>query len=95
MLYLIYCESSHYCGYGQHFVAEAESAFEAEVLVQSAAEDYFMQQDYDQLVEDGEDPDSTIFSTFISTEEFGPEHNDWQFYMKPDQAQFYLKVNVQ
>lgn len=92
MLYLAYCESAHYCGYGQHFVVEAENASEAEVPLEDAANEYFYEQDSDHLEEDGiyEGP----YYSLIRVEEFGPAHDCWKYYQDPSQEEFYTKVNV-
>lgn len=95
MLYIVYCESAHYYGYGQYFVAEANSRMEAECAIQPAAEAFFREENGDRLVEEGHDPDSLIYSTMVTTEEFNEDHECWPFYQKADQAEFYIKVNFQ
>lgn len=92
MLYIVYAESAHYAGYGQHWVVEAEDESEAEDLVQPEADDYFFDQDSEQLVDDGLDEEG-IFASIIRVEKFGPEHESWEYYLDPKQAEFYIKVN--
>jgi hypothetical protein len=94
MLYIVYCESANYAGYGQHFVVEAESETEAEMLVEPAAEDYFREQDEDQLVEEGLDLDGMSYSTIETVEVFNEQHDSWKYYQDLGQAEFYIKVNL-
>lgn len=93
MLYIVYCESANYCGYGQHFVVEANDEAEAEDLVLEASEEYFCEQDRDQLEEEEHDLEGMTFATTVSVEPFGPKHKSWEFYQDPGQAEFYIKVN--
>lgn len=93
MLYLVYCESAHYCGYGQHWVVDAIDEYDADYQVQPLADEYFFEQDEEQLVEDGLDTEG-IYATVKTIEEFGPEHDSWKHYQDPKQEQFYIKVNV-
>lgn len=90
MLWLIYCESAHYCGYGQHFVVEAPSEEEAREKVEYPAQEYFYEQDYDQLEEDGLLDEETF--TIVSAEPFGEDHEAWKYYCDPGQAEFYIEV---
>ena len=86
MLYLIYCESSRYCGYGQHFVVKADSEETAQELVADAASEYFYEQDYSQMEEDGLlDDDDGSYYTVISVEPFDENHEAWKFYKDPTQ----------
>lgn len=94
MLYIVYCESANYCGYGQHFVVEAQDEAEAEDLVLEPSEEYFCEQDRDLLEEEGHDLEGMTFASTISVELFGPEHKSWEFYQDPGQAEFYIKVNL-
>jgi hypothetical protein len=94
MLYIVYAESANYCGYGQHFVVEADDEVEAEDSVAEASEEYFCEQDRDQLEEEDHDLEGMTFATTISVEPFGPEHKSWEFYQDPSQAEFYIKVNL-
>lgn len=91
MLFIAYCESANYAGYGQHFVVKANIKNEVEELLEFEANEYFWEQDADQLEEDGIE-DAPYYS-IISVEEFGPEHKYWGFYQDPSQAEFYTKVN--
>lgn len=91
MLFLAYCESANYAGYGQHFVIEAESASEAEVYLEHPADEYFWEQDSDHLEED--DIEEGPYYSLERLEEFGPAHEQWVYYNKPSQAEFYTKVN--
>lgn len=92
MLYLIYAESVNYCGYGQHFVTEALSEDHAKEKVEGAVEEYFFEQDQDQILEEyGPDYDE-CYGTIISVEPFDPTHESWKFYKDPTQSEFYIKV---
>jgi hypothetical protein len=93
MLYIIYCESANYCGYGQHFVVEADNETQAEELALDATEDYFREQDESQLEEEGFDLDGMMYSSIMTTEPFDPAHDSWKYYQDPSQAEFYIKVN--
>ena len=94
MLFIVYAESANYAGYGQRFVVEASNTFEAEDLAQIAANDYFLEQDRDQLEEEGVDLDDVLFSTIETVEKFDENHECWQFYLDPSQEEFYYKVNL-
>lgn len=91
MLYLVYAESAQYCGYGQHFVVQADSDREVDDLVANAADDYFYDLYNEELEEDGEDYGP--YHTVHTVEEFGPEHESWKYYKDPSQAEFYIEVN--
>lgn len=93
MLYLIYCESYHYCGYGQNFVVKADSEEMAEELVADAANEYFYEQDREQLEEDLL-CDAADYFSIISVEPFDENHEDWKFYKDPGQHEFYIEVNL-
>jgi len=98
MLYLIYAESAYYAGYGQHFVVKAESEDEARDLAENDVNDYFYEQDYDQLLEDGHlDEDDVLTGEapgrIVSCGLFDEEHECWAYYLQPDQAEFYIPVN--
>lgn len=94
MLYIIYAESANYACYGQHFVVDATSIYNASEQVLHAAEDYFFEQDEDQLIEDGYDEEEGPFADIKSIQPFGPEHEYWKFYQDPTQDEFYIKVNL-
>jgi hypothetical protein len=93
MLYIIYAESANYCGYGQHFVVEADSETQAEELALDATEDYFREQDESQLEEEEHDLDGMMYSSIMTTEPFDPAHDSWKYYQDPSQAEFYIRVN--
>ena len=69
MLYLIYAESANYCGYGQHFVVEALHKVGAEDLAVDAIDEYFYEQDEEQLLEERYDLDGMVYHNIISIEE--------------------------
>ena len=92
MLYLVYAESANYAGYGQYFVVEAEDEQEAEVLAADAIEEFFYDQDDEQLQEEGEEPE--FYGSVGRIEEFSTEHEQWGYYTDPIQSLHYIKVNV-
>jgi hypothetical protein len=93
MLYIIYAESANYCGYGQHFVVEANSQDRAEQLAFDACEDYFREQDESQLEDDEFDLDGMMYSNIVTVEPFDADHDSWKYYQDESQAEFYIKVN--
>lgn len=90
-LYIIYAESINYAGYGQHFVVKGYGIRDAEAAAEQAIDEYFYEQDSDQLEEDGieEGP----YGTIISCEQFDETHESWEYYQDPSQDEFYTKVN--
>lgn len=93
MLYIIYAESANYCGYGQHFVVEADNEAQAEELAYGEIEDYFREQDESQLEEEGYGLDGIVFGNIETTEPFDEAHDSWKYYKDPSQTEFYIKVN--
>ncbi len=94
MLYLVYCESTNYCGYGQHFVVRTDVEVpdhELEFLVSDVADEYFYEQDSDQLEEEGIE-EGPYFSV-RTIEPFDETHETWKFYKDPSQSEFYIEVN--
>ena len=89
MLFIVYAESANYCGYGQHFVVEAETEAHAEDLAEEYIEEYFREQDEAQLEEEGHDIDGMMFGNIQTTEPFDEVHDSWKY----SQEQFYIKVN--
>ena len=94
MLYLVYCESANYGGYGQHFVVIADNEALAEQLAEQAAEDYFYEQDCEQLEQEGHDFEGMSFAVVVSVELFDDTHRSWKFYQDPSQREFYTEVNL-
>lgn len=92
MLYLIYCESHNYAGYGQHFVVQADSPEQAEEIVEPAANEYFWEQDGSQLEEEGYD-ENEPFANIILVEEFNDSHEYYKYFQDLDQSEHYIKVN--
>lgn len=90
MLWLIYAESATYTSYGQHFVVEAEDSWQAEALAESAIEEYFVEEDHDDIVADGLEVDT--YGTIINICEFDETHEQWEFYKDPSQSGFYIQV---
>lgn len=71
-LYLVYFESAHYAGYGEHILVWAKDAMDAE----AAISDYADEQDGDQMEEDG--TDDGVYSSIMSIELFDESHKDWE-----------------
>jgi hypothetical protein len=94
MLYIIYAESANYCGYGQHFVVEADNETQAEELVLDVSEVYFCEQDESQLDDEGHDLDGMVYSNIITVEPFDADHDSWKYYQDKSQSEFYIKVNI-
>ena len=94
MLYIVYAESANYCGYGQHFVVEAQDEESASELTLDVAEDYFREQDEAELEEEGYDLDGMMYSNIKTVEAFDAEHDSWKYYKDPSQSEFYIKVNL-
>jgi hypothetical protein len=93
MFWLIYAESANYCGYGQHFVVEAETDEIAEYIAEASMNAYFYERDVDELVEDDIDADENCLYTICSTEQFDETHEHWGWYNEPNQSEFYIRVN--
>jgi hypothetical protein len=93
MLYIIYAESANYCGYGQHFVVEADSETQAEELAYDTCEDYFREQDESQLEDDLFNLDGMVYSNIMTVEPFDAAHDSWKYYQDDSQAEFYIRVN--
>ena len=77
MLWLVYFESANYAGYGEHRLVEAETEDQARDIIEPIAEEYYWDEDHEQLEDDGYDLDNCIFATITSVEEFTPDHEDW------------------
>ncbi len=90
MLYIIYAESLNYCGYGQHFVVEAESSEEAEFKATGVIEEFFYDQDSEQLEEDGNEEGP--YSDIQSCEELTPVNEHWKWFSDPKQKVNYIEV---
>lgn len=92
MLYLVYAESYHYCGYGQHFVVEALSEEHATELCETAIDEYFYEQDGSQLEEEG--IEDGPYGNVLTVEPFDSTHESWQYYQDPSQSEFYIEVSA-
>lgn len=79
MLWIVYFESNNYAGYGEHRLVEAETAEQAIELIEPVAEDLYMEEDRDQLEEDGYDLDDCVFASIVSVEPFNEDHEYWDF----------------
>lgn len=93
-LFILYFESANYCGYGYHAVVRAHNPEDAYDKASPFMEDYFMEQDQDQLIEDAGDPDDAVWSNMISCEVLDKNHEDWQYVIDPGQESFYEFIGV-
>jgi len=88
-LFLIYYECAHWCGAGNHVVVWAKDEEDAREQAEVHMEED-MRELYSGEYEDEDDIyDSESAVNVITCEEFGPEHEDWKFYIDPSQAMFY------
>lgn len=88
-LFLIYYESAHWCGAGNHVVVWATSVPHAEYLAEDHMEEDMRELYSDEYTdEDGLYDDESAVSV-ITCEEFGPEHENWKFFQDPSQSSFY------
>ena len=93
-LYLITYDNAHWCGGELNVVVKgASSAQDAEL-----AAEYHMEEEQrglfmDEYEEEGYGDECAY--NIISIEEFGPKHEQWEFYMDPVQrANFYPEVEA-
>lgn len=90
-LYLIDYECAHWCGGSSNVVVWAEGEDDAREVAS-----YHMEEEMRELFsgeyEDAEEEDVLYDESAVSinsVEEFGPDHEEWQFFLKPSQSQFY------
>ena len=93
-LFILYFESANYCGYGHHAVVRASDHEDAAAKAWPIMEEYFQEQDEDQYIEENGNPDGVMWATLIRSEVLDKNHEDWEFVVKPGQAQFYEFVDV-
>lgn len=92
-LFIIDYECAHWCGGPSNVVVWAEDADDAREVAS-----YHMEEEMRELFsdeyrdecdeEDCEHSDESAV-TINSVEEFGPDHEEWQFFLDPSQSQFY------
>lgn len=87
-IYLVYFESANYAGYGHRCVVKAQSEDEAEYLAKGHAEDVYYDEDSDQWYDENED-DPCEWAAILTVEEFGPEHDTWQYFMDKTQREHF------
>lgn len=91
-LYVVYFESANYAGYGEHARVWATSEEEAKEAVSDYAEEYYYDQDGDQLEEDDieDGPYANVMSAVLQA---GSEFEE--FIADPQQAEhFYPIINT-
>lgn len=76
--YLVYTESANYAGAGEWFITKAADIDEAEMKVSGAAEEYWMEQDQDQYLDEYGDEDGVDYSTIQRIYEFSAESLKYQ-----------------
>lgn len=94
--YLIEYENMFWCGGNMNVVVNASSPEEAMELADSHMDEEqrsLFSEEFEEALED--DPNFDDSATYIvnSVEELTPKHEDWGFYMDPDQAAFYPEIN--
>jgi len=87
-LYLIYFESANYAGYGHHCVVKAWSEDEAEDLAQEYMEDTYYEEDSDQWYDENSESPCN-WAEVRTIEEFGPEHDTWEYFMDEKQREHF------
>lgn len=94
-LYVVYFESANYAGYGEHCLVWAEDEDEARDEATSYAEDFYYQQDQDQLEEDYEDMEtnSEPYASIEKVSKLSDNPDIIEYLKDPDQATFYPIVN--
>lgn len=97
-LYVVYFESANYCGYGEHCLVWAEDEVDAEDQATEYAENFYMEQDGDQVREDMDDSEDFEGPWASFTKEPYPlasdEAADIRKYLEdPTQVDFYPIVN--
>lgn len=92
-LYVVYFESANYCGYGEHCLVWADSEENAMYndFVLQYAEEFYMEQDQEQYLEEHGDDDQVTWASIMSAEPLkGSEHEKYV----AKQPDFYPIVNV-
>lgn len=96
-LFLITYESALWCGASDtHCVVRAEDADDAHCKAEFHMEESMRElfsDEYDELIEEvGEGADSECAYSVTSIEEFGPDHECWEYYKHETQSQFFPEV---
>lgn len=97
--FLGYAESANYAGYGEWYVAKAEDIDEAHSMVSEAAEEYYYEQDNDQILSEaddfGFDPDEGFEGPYASVMRvFELSVQDLKEYDKPSSLQLLSKPGL-
>ena len=98
-LFLVEYEGAHWCGGISHCVVVAEDEVgaesEAEAYMDESMRELFADEYQDDL-EDGGNADDDVAYTVRSIEEFGPEHENWKWFLDYDQrSNFYPCINFE
>jgi hypothetical protein len=92
-MWIIYFESANYCGYGEYCIVNAETEDEARNIAEPYAESHYYDEDSDQYYQDYEGEEAECWASIMRVEEFGPEHDCWEYYQDPNQTHFYPVIN--
>lgn len=86
-LYLIDYECAHWCGGPSNVVVWAEGEDDAREVASYHMEEEMRELFSDEYEDEEHDDESSV--SVISVEEFGPDHEEWKFFLDPSQSQFY------
>lgn len=87
-LFLIEYEGAYWCGGISYCVVLAEDEIEAESEAESYMDETMRElfaDEYQDDLDKGGNADEEPAHTVMSIEEFGPEHEDWKFFMDENQ----------
>jgi hypothetical protein len=91
-LFLIDYESAHWCGGQMSVVVWAKDADEAVCLADVHMSDAQMElftDSYADSIGDADEYADDVLYVVNSIEEFGPEHDTWQYFQDPSQSEFF------
>lgn len=98
-LFLIEYEGAHWCGGISHCVVLAEDETEAEAEAEGYMDETMRElfaDEYCEEQEEGGNAYDDIAYTVRSIEEFGPEHEDWKWFLDEVQrSNFYPCINFE
>lgn len=77
--YLVYFESANYAGYGEHRIVWAEDEDGAHDQALTLAEEYYYDEDADQILLDFGDDFEEPYGNVVSVDVYYPGHDSWQF----------------
>lgn len=94
-LWVVYFESANYAGYGEYCVVWASDEIDAGDKASEYAEEFYREQDSDQLEEEGHDLDGMTYAAIIKVYPLASDKaSDIRKYMNdPKQKHFFPIVN--